>query len=154
MNAKRPARTREQMTENVPTADSPGPLIVQEMEPACPKLDSCRAPLCPLSGQLENCCWYPDEPICRLEQYQGLDWIKKQRLIAKRRGSVDGLFTIKMLLRIRRVRKGIKGIDPGGKPRPSGSRRRPAALRRKASLRRRHMPVVREQVESQKTLFD
>jgi len=142
------------MTQNVPAGDRLRPLLSQEMEPACPKLESCRAPLCPLSGQLENCYWYPDEPICRLQQYQGLDWMKRQRLIAKRRGSVDGYFTIKMLLRIRRVRKGIRGVDPSGETRPSGSKGKSVTSRKKALLRRRRMPVGSAPVESQRTLFD
>jgi len=45
-----------------------------------------------------------------MRECQGVDWVKKQRLIARRHGSVDGFFTVELLKGIRRVRKGIRGF--------------------------------------------
>lgn len=47
------------------------------------------------------------EPI-----FQTLEWIKKQKLIAKKYGSTDGFFNLKMLNVIQHVQKGINGANP------------------------------------------
>ena len=96
----------------------------------CPSFEGCSASLCPLDKGVGTYCWYPDEPICSFRQFQRLDWVRKQRLIAKRHGSIDRYFTVKMLQEIQRVRKGIKGADPDGKTRSFDSKGGLVALRK------------------------
>lgn len=83
----------------------------------CKHFGRCFAPLCPISGKEKSYLyiWYPDEKICSLRKFQTLDWVKKQKLIAKRHGSVAHFFTIRMLQAIKRVSRGITGIDPDNK---------------------------------------
>lgn len=79
----------------------------------CPKFEDCSAPLCPLEkNSLKNGVWYADEEICRRKDFQGLDWIKRQRAITRLGASPDRYWTIGMLKVIRQVRRGIEGIDP------------------------------------------
>lgn len=80
----------------------------------CPKFEAgCGAPLCPLDESLiGNQIWYPDEEICKRKDFQNLDWVKKQKAIAKGKAPQDRYFTIPMLQAIKQVRKGIEGINP------------------------------------------
>jgi len=79
----------------------------------CIKFEECSASICPLSQTVvENGIWYSDEDICNLRKFQSLNWIKKQKLIAKAKISSDKYFTVEMLGSIRQVRKGMEGIDP------------------------------------------
>jgi len=86
--------------------------------------DRCISLQC-LFGNLHGCCWHPDESVCASRQFQRLDWVKKQRKIAKRHGSIDGYFTVEMLEGIKQVRRGIRGVAPDGAPQPTslGDRR-------------------------------
>lgn len=77
----------------------------------CPGFEGCDAPLCPLASELERCIWYPDEAICQRRDMR-FDWVRKQKLIAKRHSSVDGFFTVGALMSLRRVSKRTKGTDP------------------------------------------
>lgn len=76
--------------------------------------ESPEAPLCPLQLRtVKNGIWYPDEPICQAEQFQGISWIKKQRQIAALRLTTeDGFFTVRMLEAIHVVTRNLKGADP------------------------------------------
>lgn len=79
----------------------------------CKNFEGCDAPLCPMDeNSLKHCIWYPNEDICKLRKFQTLDWVKKQKLIAKKHGSVDGFFSINMLQAIKKVSKGISGANP------------------------------------------
>jgi len=80
----------------------------------CPKFEAgCSAPLCPLDESLiGNQIWYPHEEICKRKGFQNLDWVKKQKAIAKGKAPQDRYFTIPMLQAIKQVRKGIEGINP------------------------------------------
>ena len=79
----------------------------------CPRFEDCSATLCPLADNLQHLIWYPgDEDICRRRDFQTLDWIKKQKAIAKTHAPNDRYFTVEMLEAIRQVRKGIEGISP------------------------------------------
>ncbi|MDY6833970.1 MAG: hypothetical protein SVY53_04125 [Chloroflexota bacterium] len=80
----------------------------------CQLFTSCRAPLCPLDPCVINGVWYTSEPICRVEQFQDLPWIGRQRDIKKLVGrNSDTFFTLKMLDRVRTVHPGLRGADPG-----------------------------------------
>lgn len=79
----------------------------------CKNFEECNAPLCPLDEEsLKYCIWYPDEDICNLRRFQTLDWIKKQKLVARKHGSTDGFFNIRMLNTITHIQKGIAGANP------------------------------------------
>jgi hypothetical protein len=60
----------------------------------------------------EQYIWYPDEDICSLRRFASVDWVRKQKLIVKKHGSVDGFFTARMLQVIKKVSKGITGANP------------------------------------------
>ena len=78
----------------------------------CPKYEGCNAILCPLATEDENnnYIWYPDEDICTKQEFGSLDWIKRQRKIAKR--AKEGYFTFAMLKRNFIVKYGLQGLDP------------------------------------------
>jgi len=81
----------------------------------CRYFDECSAPLCPRDpSSLEHGIWYADEEICRLKRYQRLPWVRAQKRIAKINESnpVFGYFTVEMLNALKRVKHGIKGLDP------------------------------------------
>jgi hypothetical protein len=79
----------------------------------CPHFDNCGAPLCPLQeNALEVGIWYPDEEICRAKRFQTLGWVRKQKGIVKAKALADRYFTVEMLQAIRRVHRGIEGINP------------------------------------------
>ena len=79
----------------------------------CPKYEICGAPLCPLTNnELAHNVWYPDEEICTARKFARTPWIRKQKLIAKKYGSADRYFTIRMLDAVARVTKGIEGANP------------------------------------------
>ena len=79
----------------------------------CQSYMSCGAPLCPLDPDASNGMWYTSEPICRVDQFQDLPWIGRQRDIKKLIGhDSDTFFTLKMLDRVRTVKLGLRGADP------------------------------------------
>jgi hypothetical protein len=52
----------------------------------CPSFEGCGAPLCPIDPDLKVRVWYIDEPICNANAQGGKRrWIRKQRLIARRK---------------------------------------------------------------------
>ncbi|MFC1924913.1 hypothetical protein ACFLXA_06085 [Chloroflexota bacterium] len=77
----------------------------------CKNFEECDAPLCPLEEN-EYHIWYPNEDICNLRKFQSLDWIKKQKLIARKHGSIEGFFNLKMLNATFQIRRGIIGANP------------------------------------------
>lgn len=77
----------------------------------CNLFETCSAPLCPMDNN-EQYIWYPDEDICSLRQFASVNWVRKQKLIAKKHGSVNGFFSVKMLQVIKKVSKGITGANP------------------------------------------
>jgi hypothetical protein len=66
--------------------------------------------MCPKDTEVTETAWFPGEEICRLQDVP--EWVKRQRKIAKKAGSIDYSFTLAMLQRDCRISKGIKGIDP------------------------------------------
>jgi len=78
----------------------------------CPKYEGCSAILCPLATEDENnnYIWYPDEDICTKQEFGSLDWIKRQRKIAKK--AKEGYFTFAMLKRDFKIANGLQGLDP------------------------------------------
>ena len=78
----------------------------------CPKYEGCSAILCPLAAEDENnnYIWYPDEDICTKQEFGCLDWIKRQRKIARK--AKEGYFTFAMLKRNFIVKYGLQGLDP------------------------------------------
>lgn len=74
----------------------------------CPRFEYCSA-LCPLSEA--NDVWYPDEEICQLSEFRGLEWIRRQRKLSRMAVS-DNYFTRTMLERNCIIRSGICGLDP------------------------------------------
>ena len=79
----------------------------------CKNFEGCDVPLCPMDeSSLIHGIWFPDEDICKSRQFQSLGWIRKQKLITKRHGSVEGFFNIKMLNAVLQVHKRIMGADP------------------------------------------
>ena len=80
---------------------------------SCKKYSDCSAPLCPIQkNTIDKGIWYPDEDICAAREQQTVDWIKKQKLIAKADACINKYFTVTMLKATKQVRKGIEGIDP------------------------------------------
>jgi hypothetical protein len=79
----------------------------------CPKYLGCEAPLCPLDTGLTKGRWFPDEPLCRANEWQDLSWIKKQREVQRllHRKSDPGFFTVKML-KVIAITPDLKGADP------------------------------------------
>jgi hypothetical protein len=79
----------------------------------CPKYEICGAPLCPLANnELAKNVWYPDEEICAARKFARMPWVRKQKLIAKKYGSADRYFTVRMLDAVARVIRGIEGANP------------------------------------------
>jgi len=78
----------------------------------CEKFNSCEVSICPMDEQNGCSIWYPDEPICSLKKFQSVDWIKRQKAIAKTRIRVDRYFTREMLEVVNHTRKNVIGIDP------------------------------------------
>ena len=78
----------------------------------CVNYHGCSAPLCPLDESTwETVAWYVDDPICNIQELQGLDWIRKQRKLVK--AKKKGFFTVSMLDVMERVTS--DGIDPDSK---------------------------------------
>ena len=80
------------------------------MSKACKNFETCSAPLCPMDTNPAH-IWFPDEEICILKGFASLGWVRKQKLVAKKHGTADGFFTIKMLQALRRVVKGVVGAN-------------------------------------------
>ena len=80
-------------------------------EERCRSCQTCDAPLCPLDKGIDRRCWYPDEEICKVNQFSGIDWIKNQRKIKKRAIDMSRYFTLEMLKRNCVIRRGIKGLS-------------------------------------------
>lgn len=81
---------------------------------ACPKYETCRAPICPAEDiSSENPNWFPGEPICAYRAYATNEVVVKQRKIKEaglRRSA--GYFTRPMLVVLGRIDKRLKGADP------------------------------------------
>ena len=78
----------------------------------CPRFEKCDAPLCPLdSDSLKNGIWYPDEEICKYQEVNQLEWIKRQRKLSEK-AQFGFYFTYEMLNHKFIIRNGIKGLDP------------------------------------------
>ncbi len=79
----------------------------------CQCFDKCSAPFCPLDRESLGGVWYPNEEICRNRKFASLDWIKRQKKIAKRAKQIDRYFTLEMLKHNCIVGKAMTGLDPG-----------------------------------------
>ena len=79
----------------------------------CSSYEECSAPLCPLSEELDDCVWYPDEEICVSRKFRGLHWLRRQKSLKKHKATVDnGFFTRKILDKMQRCSKTTIGINP------------------------------------------
>lgn len=80
----------------------------------CSRFLNCSAPICPLSKRSVNRNgWYPDEEICHKPQLRKMyKWIRIQSKIQnKSKSNFDaGMFTVEMLLRIRKVHRTVSGV--------------------------------------------
>ncbi len=123
----------------------------------CSLFEPCRspeAPLCPLDPEtVKNGIWYPDEPICKGEEFQQVPWIKKQKQIAHLKLKADtGFFTVTMLNAIHMVTPSVRGADPD-EPEPEQawfkeqrskhSTQKPGAIRKKSSRKCRQSAQIR-----------
>lgn len=80
------------------------------MKADCVKFEGCNAPLCPLDEDVADYVWYPDEYICNCQQHNQIDWVRRQRKIAKK---VElGYFTLEMLNRNCVIGANMRGLDP------------------------------------------
>jgi hypothetical protein len=69
--------------------------------------------MCPKDTGVAKTVWFAGEPVCCLHDVP--EWVKQQRKIVKRGTSkTAGCFTLSMLERDCRIKKGITGIDPDG----------------------------------------
>jgi len=76
----------------------------------CPRFEGCSANICPLVNG-GGFIWYPDEEVCLLSEFSGLDWVKRQRRL-KKKAVPDYYFTLTMLQQDFIIKKGICGLDP------------------------------------------
>ena len=85
----------------------------------CKYFDSCSAPICPLDpDSMKHAIWYPDEEICRNEEFKDLLWIENMRKIKeaiKILKNANFYFTVEMLDRKLVIDSKVKGIDPDSK---------------------------------------
>jgi len=85
---------------------------IPETPEECPRFKKCDASLCPLdSDSLKNGIWYPDEEICKYQEVNQLEWIKRQRKLSEK-AQFGFYFTYEMLNHKFIIRNGIKGLDP------------------------------------------
>lgn len=79
---------------------------------SCPKLLKCEAPLCPLEDVYTNATyvWFPGDPICPSRHQATSKIVSVQKRIVKIGGDPDCYWTVPMLLEVKRVKKGIKGV--------------------------------------------
>lgn len=75
----------------------------------CQRWNGCSAPICPIYGGDQ---WFKDEEICKKSEFSDLNWIKRQRKIARTAIDTDTLYTKTMLERDCVVTKQIQGLDP------------------------------------------
>lgn len=80
----------------------------------CKQWNTCEAPLCPEDKRsLEYGLWYGDEEVCPMLTQRSLKWIQRQRKLVKFGKKLDdGFFTVKMLLAVKSLSKGIQGANP------------------------------------------
>jgi hypothetical protein len=76
------------------------------------RFEFCSAPLCPMDeASQQSSIWYPDEETCQLNEFRGLDWVKRQRRLSRK--ALPGYyFTLTMLQQDFIIKKGICGLDP------------------------------------------
>ena len=79
----------------------------------CPR-KGCVVQLCPMeNNHNESPNWFADEGICSFRRFATHPMVLKQRkIVALGLGPDDGTFTEPMLEAVRRVSKGLRGIDP------------------------------------------
>jgi hypothetical protein len=86
-----------------------------DLEGTCSHYMKCRAPLCPLDPMgLKTAIWYPGEAICRRLDLVGIRFIQVQKGISRSRYARNTYFTAKMLERVRRIARGLRGLEPDG----------------------------------------
>jgi len=81
----------------------------------CSSYKECAAPLCPLSGEQDDCVWYPGEEVCMARKFTSLHWVRTQKRLRKYKVKDAGYFTRKMLNDTRRCTPATKGINPEGR---------------------------------------
>lgn len=79
----------------------------------CGSYEDCDASLCPLSEELNDCIWYPDEEVCKSTKFTKLRWVKNQKRLRKYGATAsNGYFTKAMLEVMKRCSKMAKGVNP------------------------------------------
>ena len=110
----------------------------------CPHYNKCSSPLCPLDeDSLENGIWFPDEEICKRNEFARKTWVRNQKKIQRRAKNINGYFTLNMLKRNCVVKGGICGIDPD-KPAESQIEAWLAAHKTKRKLSEEEKKVLRD----------
>ena len=70
----------------------------------------CNAPICPDALMSSETCWYSDEAICGKHRSNAV--VQTQKKLAKFKA--EGVFTLGMLLSIKRVRPNTAGANDDG----------------------------------------
>lgn len=78
----------------------------------CPSFENCEAMLCPLDKDIKLRVWYPDEPICGRKDYQNIEWLKKQKEIAKKVLVKGNYFNLEIIQAIKKIDLLTEGINP------------------------------------------
>lgn len=87
-----------------------------EIIESCKFYENCDAQLYPLDKTIGDKVWYADEDVCCSGKFKHFDWIKRQKSLRKRKGTVEqGLFTVAMLSSIGRITTKTKGVNPDKK---------------------------------------
>lgn len=104
------SETSEINLSSLSTLSTPGGMMTNFE--VCPRFEGCGAPLCTIEeSSLKNGIWYPSEEVCRNQKVNQLDWIRRQRKLA-RRAHPEFYFTYEILKHNFVIRTGIKGLDP------------------------------------------
>ena len=79
----------------------------------CRHFENCSSPLCPMDEEsLLHCYWFGNEPVCGLQSENQVDWIKRQRKIARAVQDNSTYFTLSMLKHPCVIGRALTGIDP------------------------------------------
>ena len=76
----------------------------------CRYYQNCDAPLCPEDVNVNQCLWFPGEPVCRLKNSPS--WVAKQRKINKLKNiDREKFFTVRMIERLIDINNDLEGAD-------------------------------------------
>jgi hypothetical protein len=52
---------------------------------SCPQFSDCSANLCPRHEGIAKTTWFIGEPVCTAREHQGLGWVKRQKVLNRKR---------------------------------------------------------------------